>query len=109
MTPHLNRLVETVQMRGHNICFYAELKNISNYHQILPLTYSSGYHLGIFFFKLILIMLQHRRILSKLTLIMLPYGSIFFQKFTLFLLPCSELQIRGSIEDNSKIIFLISQ
>ena len=21
LTPHLNRLVETVQMRGHNICF----------------------------------------------------------------------------------------
>ena len=27
MTPHLNRLNETVQMRGYNICFYAELKN----------------------------------------------------------------------------------
>ena len=25
VTPHLNRLIETVQMRGHNICFYAEL------------------------------------------------------------------------------------
>ena len=38
VTPHLNRLVETVQMRGHNICFYAELtKTIPNYHQILPL------------------------------------------------------------------------
>ena len=37
MTPHLNRLVETVQMRGHNICFYTEVtKIISNYHQILP-------------------------------------------------------------------------
>ena len=36
VTPHLNRcLVETVQMRGHNICFYAELtKHIPNYHQI---------------------------------------------------------------------------
>ena len=33
---HLNHLVEMVQMRGHNICFYAELiKGISNYHQIL--------------------------------------------------------------------------
>ena len=33
VTPHLNRLVETVQMRGHNICFYAELtKIIPNYH-----------------------------------------------------------------------------
>ena len=21
VTPHLNRLVETIQMRGHNICF----------------------------------------------------------------------------------------
>ena len=37
MTPHLNRLVETAQMRGENICFYAELtKLIFNYHQILP-------------------------------------------------------------------------
>ena len=35
VTPHLNRL-ETVQIRGHNICFYAELtKIIPNYHQIL--------------------------------------------------------------------------
>ena len=38
VTPHLNRLIETVQMRGHNICFDAELtKIIFNYHQILPL------------------------------------------------------------------------
>ena len=38
VTPHLNRLNKTVQMRGHNICFYAELtKLISSYHQILPL------------------------------------------------------------------------
>ena len=38
VTPHLNRLVKTVQMRGHIICFYAELiKIIPNYHQILPL------------------------------------------------------------------------
>ena len=30
--PHLNRLIETVQMRGHNISFYAELtKNIANH------------------------------------------------------------------------------
>ena len=55
--PHLNRLIETVQMSGHNIWFYAELtkiilvqmsghniwfyaeltKIIPNYHQILPL------------------------------------------------------------------------
>ena len=42
VTPHLNRLVETVQMRGHNISFYSELtKIIRNYHQILPLIYSS--------------------------------------------------------------------
>ena len=33
MTPHLNSLVETVQMRGDYICFYAELtKIIPNYH-----------------------------------------------------------------------------
>ena len=37
VTPHLNRLVETVQMRGHNIYFGAELtKIIPNYNQILP-------------------------------------------------------------------------
>ena len=36
VTPHLNRLNETVQMRGHNIYFYAELtESIPNYHQIL--------------------------------------------------------------------------
>ena len=28
MTPHLNRLIETVQMRGHNIRLYAELTKI---------------------------------------------------------------------------------
>ena len=38
LTPHLNHLAEMVQMRGHSMCFYAELtKNIPNYHQILPL------------------------------------------------------------------------
>ena len=38
VTPQLNRLVETVQTRGHNICLYAELtKIIPNYQQILPL------------------------------------------------------------------------
>ena len=36
--PHLNRLNEMVQMRGHNVSFYAGLtKIIPNYHQILPL------------------------------------------------------------------------
>ena len=35
---HLNRLVETVQIRGYNICIYAELtKIILNIHQILSL------------------------------------------------------------------------
>ena len=35
VTPHLNCLV---QMRGHNLGFYAELTEIiPNYHQILPL------------------------------------------------------------------------
>ena len=28
VTPDLNRLVEMVQMRGHNICFYAKLTKI---------------------------------------------------------------------------------
>ena len=42
VTPHLNCLVETVQMRGHNIWLYAELtKIVPNYHQILPLIKSS--------------------------------------------------------------------
>ena len=43
VTPHLNRLVKTVQISDHNICFYAELtKIIPNYHHILPLIWSSG-------------------------------------------------------------------
>ena len=29
LTPHLNRLTETVQMRGHNICFYEHLQKLS--------------------------------------------------------------------------------
>ena len=38
VTPHLNRRNETVQMRNHNVCFYAELtKIILNYYGILPL------------------------------------------------------------------------
>ena len=38
VTPHLNRLDETVQMRGHNIWFYTELTKINpNYYEILPL------------------------------------------------------------------------
>ena len=42
VTTHLNRPVETVQMRGHNIYFYAELtKIVPSYHQILLLIYSS--------------------------------------------------------------------
>ena len=41
VTPHLNHL-QTVQMRSHNICFYAALtKIIPNYHKILPLIYNS--------------------------------------------------------------------
>ena len=33
VTSHLNRLIETVQKMGHNICFCAELtKIIPNYH-----------------------------------------------------------------------------
>ena len=45
VTPHLNCLVEMVQMRGHNIRFYTKLiKSIPNYHQIPLLIYSSGYY-----------------------------------------------------------------
>ena len=29
VTPHLNSLVETAQIRGQNICFYAELTKLS--------------------------------------------------------------------------------
>ena len=47
MTPHLNHLVETVQMMGHNICFYAELtKIIRNYHLILFIWSSGRSHFG---------------------------------------------------------------
>ena len=38
VTPHLNHLVEMVQMKGYNIWYYAELTEIiPNYHQILAL------------------------------------------------------------------------
>ena len=38
VTPPLNRLDETVQMKSRNICFYAELtKIIPDYHQIFTL------------------------------------------------------------------------
>ena len=37
VTPDLNRLVETVEMRGHNIFFSELTKIIPNYHKILPL------------------------------------------------------------------------
>ena len=34
VTPHLNRLIETVKMMGHNICFYDEKTKIyPNHHQ----------------------------------------------------------------------------
>ena len=35
VTPHLNRLVETVQMRGHNLWFYSELTKICKYSVLL--------------------------------------------------------------------------
>ena len=35
VTPHLNRLVETVQMRGHKICFYEELTKIITKYALL--------------------------------------------------------------------------
>ena len=35
VTPHLNCLIVMVQIRGHNVCFYAELtKTIPNYLKI---------------------------------------------------------------------------
>ena len=50
VTPHLNRLVKTVQMRGHNICFYEELtKLIPNYHQNTP-SYQARRCLGLKYF-----------------------------------------------------------
>ena len=46
--PHMNSLNETVQMTGHNICFFAELtKIVLSYHQILPLIKSQN----VFFFS----------------------------------------------------------
>ena len=43
VTPHLNCLEEMVQMRGHNVCFYAEItKIIPNCHKILPLDIKSS-------------------------------------------------------------------
>ena len=33
VTPQLNRLVETVQMRGQNICFYVEFTKIIPYYR----------------------------------------------------------------------------
>ena len=43
VSPHLNRLVETVQMRAHNVCFLPELTKIfPNYHQIILLIQSSA-------------------------------------------------------------------
>ena len=37
MTPHLNRLDETVLMRGHKICFYGEIWLIIPKLSLLPL------------------------------------------------------------------------
>ena len=37
VTPHLNRLVETVLMRGHNICFHEEIWIIIPKLSLLPL------------------------------------------------------------------------
>ena len=40
VTPYLNCIIETFQIRGHNKCFYAELTKINpNYQQILPPSY----------------------------------------------------------------------
>ena len=41
VTPHLNRLVETVQMRNI-ICFYAELTKIITKYSLLSATLCSG-------------------------------------------------------------------
>ena len=39
MTPHLNHLIKTVQVRGHILCFYVKLtKIIPNYYKILLFT-----------------------------------------------------------------------
>ena len=49
VTSDLNRLDKTVQMRGHNICFYAQLtKIIPNYHQMLSL--SSEIYMSVIFY-----------------------------------------------------------
>ena len=36
MTPYQNRLRETVQMRGHNVCFYAEIWDITPKLSVIP-------------------------------------------------------------------------
>ena len=48
MTPHLNCLNKTVQMRGHNISSNEKLEKLSlNDHQILPLIKSSALLRGV--------------------------------------------------------------
>ena len=63
MTPHLNGLIETVQMRGHNIWFHAELiKMIPGYHQIPPpylelccLVYNGSHDMMVLYQKIVLL------------------------------------------------------
>ena len=47
VTPSLNCLLKTIQMRGQNVRFYAELtKIIPSHHQILPLVYGFMYKIS---------------------------------------------------------------
>ena len=65
MTSHLNCIDETVQMRGHNIWFYAELKKITpNYHPILALISKMALTRG----HSIMFLLRNRKIISELSL-----------------------------------------
>ena len=57
VTPHLNRLIKTVQMRSYNIRFYAELTKIIPYYGTsylessihIMVLYLSGYKTGFLF------------------------------------------------------------
>ena len=51
VTPHLNCLSKTVQMMGHNICFYAELTKLSLIiikYYLLPTALRAPYKVGFF-------------------------------------------------------------
>ena len=62
MTPHLNRLDETVQMRGQSICFYAEFTKLS----LIILKYSFLSRVLLIEGVLVLVKVQGMQILTDL-------------------------------------------